>query len=169
MIVALRSRRCKTIFTMCQRKLEIPLLQRSRNVPSTGHRDPGYKRKKEARTTDVQSQRGMPMSSSERVIAALGHERPDRIPRYEILLDNFVEKWRNTRSGNHRPSDTKVDHDDLTQDIYKAHRVDITKRSRPVAPSVPFSHTDVEVVELEDSRFSYRRDGWGRREMVSGD
>ena len=58
------------------------------------------------------------MTSSERVIAALGHEKPDRIPRYEILLDNFVEKWRCTRPEYDRPPDQHTGSGDPARDIY---------------------------------------------------
>lgn len=34
------------------------------------------------------------MTSTERIHAALGHTRPDRVPRYEIFLDNFRDAWR---------------------------------------------------------------------------
>jgi hypothetical protein len=40
------------------------------------------------------------MTPRERVQAALSHRKPDRIPRYEIFLPGYVEKWRQARRGN---------------------------------------------------------------------
>ena len=40
------------------------------------------------------------MTPRERVQAALGHRKSDRIPRYEIFLPGYIEKWRQARRGN---------------------------------------------------------------------
>jgi len=37
------------------------------------------------------------MTPRERVQAALSHQKPDRVPRYEIFLPGYVEKWQKTR------------------------------------------------------------------------
>ena len=42
------------------------------------------------------------MTVRERVIRALAHERPDRLPRYEIFLSRFIETWRRTRHSSDR-------------------------------------------------------------------
>ena len=34
------------------------------------------------------------MTPRERIQKALGHERPDRLPRYEIFLQEFIDQWR---------------------------------------------------------------------------
>lgn len=37
------------------------------------------------------------MTPRERVITALNHQKPDRIPRYEIFLPDFISQWRKTK------------------------------------------------------------------------
>lgn len=34
------------------------------------------------------------MTSRERVMAALGHRRPDRVPIFDSFWSGFVERWR---------------------------------------------------------------------------
>ena len=37
------------------------------------------------------------MTARQRVIEALSHRKPDRVPRYEIYLDGYIDAWRKAR------------------------------------------------------------------------
>lgn len=45
------------------------------------------------------------MTARERVIAALDHRRPDRLPRYEIFFTSFIERWKMAKRP---PSDANI-------------------------------------------------------------
>lgn len=86
------------------------------------------------------------MTPQERVMAALNHVRPDRIPRYDILFKSFTDNWR--AAGNRPPDADPAAH----------YRLDIPRlfadqsgpfRSR-VAP------------DRREGRFILSRDTWGR-------
>lgn len=86
------------------------------------------------------------MNPRERVVAALNHQRPDRLPRYEIFFQSFVEAWRRAKG--------LAD----TADIQKYYRIDI--------PTVlanqngPFWRQAV--TKETGGNVYYVRDGWGR-------
>ena len=62
----------------------------------------------------------------ERVIAALCHAKHDRLPRYGILLDNFINKWRREKQAGENA------------DIYNTYSVDISRESRLAVQQGPF-------------------------------
>lgn len=86
------------------------------------------------------------MTSRERLIAALNHCRPDRLPRYEIFFKSFIDSWRATKK---LPEGA---------DIREYYRVDV--------PTVladqrgPF--TREEFTRETGGDVYYVRDSWGR-------
>lgn len=51
------------------------------------------------------------MNARERVIAALDHQRPDRLPRYEIFFPSFIKQWENSRQA--------VSHNEDIRELYQ--------------------------------------------------
>jgi uroporphyrinogen decarboxylase len=86
------------------------------------------------------------MTPRERIKKALSHERPDRLPRYEIFLGDFVTKWR--RETNAAPN----------ADIY-AHYAKIDIGTILATQEGPFLN---QKMEREDGDCRYVRDSWGR-------
>ncbi|MDD5707905.1 MAG: uroporphyrinogen decarboxylase family protein [Kiritimatiellae bacterium] len=86
------------------------------------------------------------MTPRERVIAALNHQRPDRLPRYDIFFQSFIDSWRQAKG---RPADA---------DIYSDYRLDIPRilanQSGPFWRQVHTQETGGDVY--------YTRDTWGR-------
>jgi len=91
------------------------------------------------------------MNARERVQAALRRQRPDRIPRYEIFLPGFIEKWREKK----KPAG-KFSVDDLS--IYDAYpRIDIGMVL--ATQEGPFLK---QAYRKENGDNITRRDSWGR-------
>lgn len=87
------------------------------------------------------------MNSKERVIAALNFEKTDRIPRYEIFLPGFIEKWKMKK---------KLSNDVLIHDYYK--KVDIGDVLAD--QNGPFFLS--RKIEKREGNTYYERDSWGR-------
>jgi uroporphyrinogen decarboxylase len=85
----------------------------------------------------------------ERVLAALGRRRPDRIPRRDIFEGPFIEAWRAARG---LPAGT---------DIYARYpRIDVRDSFRPFGREGPlFSRRGV---ARREANAVYERDDWGR-------
>ena len=86
------------------------------------------------------------MTARERIKAAFSHSKPDRIPRYEIFFDAFVQTWRE-RMG--IPEDT---------DIYD-HYSKIDIGTILASQEGPFPE---QKASREDGENRYVRDSWGR-------
>ena len=86
------------------------------------------------------------MTPRQRLIAALNHSRPDRLPRYEIFFPTFTDAWRAAKGP---PEDA---------DIREYYRIDV--------PTVladqggPFTRT--ESTQETGGDVYYKRDSWGR-------
>ena len=86
------------------------------------------------------------MTARERVVSALAHGRPDRLPRYEIFLSRFIEKWRGTRNA----SENRGIHE---------HYAKIDIGGILASQEGPFM---ARRAEWEDGDSRYIRDSWGR-------
>jgi len=86
------------------------------------------------------------MNSRKRVKKALCHQKPDRIPRYEIFLPDFVERWREKK---------QMSPDASIYDAYPC--IDIgTVLATQTGPFLK------QVYRKEDGNRVMRRDSWGR-------
>jgi len=88
----------------------------------------------------------------QRIIEAMSHRRPDRVPRYEIFLPGYVDRWR--RSKGKGPD----------ADVYDAYdRIDIgtvlAMQEGPLGSRVERRETDGDTY--------YQRDSWGRYQKCS--
>lgn len=87
------------------------------------------------------------MDKKERVIKALNFEKTDRIPRYEIFLPEFIEKWKKLRNI------------DETFDIYDYYnKIDIGT----VLADQDGPFPSLKRIERGERNFYYERDSWGR-------
>jgi len=86
------------------------------------------------------------MTPRERIKTALGHRKPDRLPRYEIFLGGFIERWREARKA---PADA---------DVYAHYpKIDIgTILASQEGPFLAGKKT------WEDADHRYTRDSWAR-------
>lgn len=86
------------------------------------------------------------MTARERVIAALDHRRPDRLPRYEIFFASFIERWKKDKC---LPPDA---------DVNEAYRIDIpTVGANQAGPFWREARTDD-----QGGPACLIRDSWGR-------
>jgi uroporphyrinogen decarboxylase len=87
------------------------------------------------------------MTAKERVVAAFEFRKPDRLPRYEMFIDEFIPNWRKEK--------------DLTEsvNIYNYYeKVDIGDIFQPMVG--PFCRQ--ERIERRDGNVYWERDDWGR-------
>lgn len=86
------------------------------------------------------------MTPRERVKAALDHNRPDRIPRYDVFFQSFIDQWRESK------------HVSDARDIYSDYPVDIPRiLANQGGPFWKNAST-----EYIDTDAKYIRDSWGR-------
>jgi len=86
------------------------------------------------------------MTARERIQKAFGHEKPDRLPRYEIFLGDYIDKWR-------LATGTAPD-----ADIYE-HYPKIDIGTILACQEGPFLD---QKVTRQDGAYRYERDSWGR-------
>jgi len=95
------------------------------------------------------------MTSTERVMGALRHRRPDRVPIYESFWPEFIQRWRREKA---LPADADID---------EYYQFDLISRSKVIADQTPWP-SRARLVERGD-RYCVRRSGWGElvRELDS--
>ena len=85
------------------------------------------------------------MTSKERVLSALNHQEPDRIPVCEYFWPEFEEKWRKTKGFS---SD---------EDIYHYYKIDLRELSCKRWPRI----NDHLTIKKTSQQYEIFKDGWG--------